>query len=178
MHPQIPVIAKPVRTLVVAIRIPHPPVIASAESAWQSVIPKRERIPTSGIRPPRNDTENRNQPNIHVIASAESAWQSVTPNKLSMYYVYILTDRFNRTVYTGITKDLIRRVYEHKNNCDPNSFTAKYSVHKLVYFEETSDVRSAIEREKQIKSWNRKRKNQLIEAFNPTWQELYDDFLG
>ena len=68
------------------------------------------------------------------------------------YYIYILTNRNNTVLYTGVTNDLIRRVYEHKNNADPKSFTAKYKVHKLIYFEETGDVKSAIEREKQIKS--------------------------
>ena len=95
-----------------------------------------------------------------------------------MYYVYILADSLNRTIYTGVTNDLLRRVYEHKNNCDPNSFTAKYNVHKLVYFEETTDVRAAIEREKQIKSWNRKRKDKLVAEKNPSWQDLYNDLLG
>ena len=93
------------------------------------------------------------------------------------YYVYILSDNLNRVIYTGITRDLIRRVYEHKNNLDPDSFTAKYNIHKLVYFENTSDVKAAIEREKQIKGWNRKRKNKLVESKNPSWAELYDSIL-
>ena len=66
------------------------------------------------------------------------------------YYVYILTNKNHTVLYTGITRDLLRRVYEHKNHLDPNSFTAKYKVNKLVYFEETNDVKAAIEREKQI----------------------------
>ena len=94
-----------------------------------------------------------------------------------MYYVYIMSCKLNRTVYTGVTNNLIRRVYEHKHNLDPNGFTAKYSVHKLVYFEQTSSVYTAISREKQIKSWNRKRKNKLIESMNPNWNELYDSIL-
>ena len=93
------------------------------------------------------------------------------------YYIYILTNRNNTVLYTGVTNDLIRRVYEHKNNADPKSFTAKYKVHKLIYFEETGDVKSGIEREKQIKRWSRKRKNQLIETMNPKWKELYDTIL-
>ena len=93
------------------------------------------------------------------------------------YYVYILSNRLNTIVYTGVTRDLIRRVYEHKHNMDPNSFTAKYQVHKLVYFESTSDVTAAIEREKQIKSWNRKRKNKLVESKNPSWAELCEMIL-
>ena len=80
-------------------------------------------------------------------------------------------------LYTGVTRDLIRRVYEHKNNSDPNSFTAKYKVHKLVYFEETNDVKAAIEREKQIKSWSRSRKTDLIFNVNPHWIDLYNRIL-
>ncbi len=94
-----------------------------------------------------------------------------------MYYVYILTNATGTVVYTGVTNDLVRRVYEHKHNVDPNSFTAKYSVHKLVYFEQTSSRYEAISREKQIKSWSRKKKNQLVEAKNPQWEELYEQLL-
>lgn len=93
------------------------------------------------------------------------------------YYVYILANDTNVTIYTGVTNDLLRRVYEHRNSLDPNSFTARYKVHKLVYYEETNDINAAIEREKQIKSWNRKRKNKIVESMNPTWQDLYDDLL-
>ena len=75
------------------------------------------------------------------------------------YYVYILTNNNNTVLYTGVTNDLIRRVYEHKNHADPNSFTAKYKVEKLIYFEETTDVKAAIEREKQIKGWKRDKKS-------------------
>ena len=89
------------------------------------------------------------------------------------YYVYLLSNSANSTIYTGVTNNLLKRVYEHKHKLDPNSFTARYRVHKLVYFEETSDVRSAIEREKQIKSWNRQRKNQLVDTMNPRWEDLY-----
>ena len=94
-----------------------------------------------------------------------------------MYYVYILTKATGTVVYTGVTNDLVRRVYEHKHNIDPNSFTAKYSVHKLVYFEQTSSRYEAISREKQIKSWSRKKKNQLVETKNPQWEELYEQLL-
>jgi len=88
------------------------------------------------------------------------------------YYVYILASQNNSTIYTGVTNDLYRRVYEHKNSLDPHSFTAKYHVHKLVYYEDTHDVTAAIAREKQIKGWNRARKNTLIETINPQWQDL------
>ena len=70
-----------------------------------------------------------------------------------MYYVYILANVTGTVVYTGVTKDVIRRVYEHKHDLVPNSFTAKYSVHKLVYFEETSSIYAAISREK-MNWWN------------------------
>ena len=93
------------------------------------------------------------------------------------YYVYILANTTGTVVYIGITKDLVRRVYEHKHKSDPNSFTAKYDVHKLVYYEATSDVRAAIEREKQLKGWNRKRKNKLVETMNPRWEDLYESIL-
>ena len=93
------------------------------------------------------------------------------------YYVYILTNVTNTVVYTGVTKDLIRRMYEHKHNVSPNSFSARYDVHKLVYFESTSDIHEAIAREKQIKGWNRKRKNKLVESQNPLWQDLYESIL-
>ena len=94
------------------------------------------------------------------------------------YYVYILTNKTHSVVYTGVTSDLVRRVYEHKHNADPNSFTAKYKVHKLVYFEETSDVNAAIEREKQIKSWKRENKIDLIMKSNPRFLDLYGKILG
>ena len=94
------------------------------------------------------------------------------------YYVYILSNSHKNVVYTGVTNDLIRRVYEHKNHLDKNSFTSKYNVTRLVYFEETSDIRAAIEREKQIKSWNRDRKISLIMEGNPKWTDLYSKLLG
>ena len=94
-----------------------------------------------------------------------------------MFYVYILTNRINRVLYTGVTNDLVRRVYEHKNHLDKSSFTTQYNVDKLVYYEETLSSRAAIEREKQIKSWSRKKKDKLIESKNPNWQELYESIL-
>ena len=93
------------------------------------------------------------------------------------YYVYMLTNVTGTVLYTGVTRDLIRRVYEHRHHLAPDSFTARYDVRKLVYFEETNDVRAAIEREKQIKGWNRKRKNALVEAMNPLWEDLYESIL-
>ena len=94
------------------------------------------------------------------------------------YYVYILTNKNNTVLYTGVTRDLVRRVYEHRNHLDKDSFTARYHVTKLIFFEETTDVRVAIEREKQIKSWNRLRKEKLIAQTNPNWTDLYPGILG
>ena len=88
------------------------------------------------------------------------------------YYVYILANKRNGTLYVGVTNDIKRRVYEHKNNL-VEGFTKKYHLHTLVYFEETSDIKSAIEREKQLKVWKRSCKLQLIENTNPDWQDLY-----
>ena len=89
-----------------------------------------------------------------------------------MYYVYILASTTNVTLYTGVTSNLERRIWEHKTHADLNSFTAKYNVTKLVYVESTTDAVSAIAREKQIKSWNRRRKNELIQMMNPFWKDL------
>ena len=94
------------------------------------------------------------------------------------YYVYILASATNVTIYIGVTNDLIRRVYEHRNHLAPDCFTSKYDVHKLVYFEQTSDVSAALEREKQLKGWRRSKKNALIETMNPEWKDLYPDLLG
>ena len=91
-------------------------------------------------------------------------------------YVYILSNDTNVCLYTGVTNDLARRLYEHKNELDPDSYTAKYHVHKLVYYEETPDPYAAISREKQIKSWSREKKNKLIEAKNPGWEDLSKDW--
>ena len=88
------------------------------------------------------------------------------------YYVYIMANQKGNVIYTGVTNDLLRRVYEHKNHLDQGSFTARYNVEKLVYFEETSDVYSAIAREKQLKGWTRKKKNDLIMKVNPEWKDL------
>ena len=90
------------------------------------------------------------------------------------YYVYIMANATNVTVYTGMTNDLARRVYEHKNHMDPNSFTARYHITKLVYFETADTALAAIEREKQIKSWSRAKKNKLVETKNPDWKDLYN----
>ena len=90
------------------------------------------------------------------------------------YYVYILTSSTG-TLYTGITNNLEKRVYQHKHKLLPG-FTAKYNVNRLVYYEETDDVNTAITREKQIKGWVRRKKIALIESHNPKWQDLSEDW--
>ena len=85
-----------------------------------------------------------------------------------MYYIYILTNKTNTVLYTGVTNDLKRRLYEHKSGMI-DGFTKKYHAHKLVYFEECSEIREAIIREKQLKGWRRDKKNALIEKKNPEW---------
>ena len=91
------------------------------------------------------------------------------------YYVYFLTNKDNKVLYVGVTNNLLRRLYEHRNNLDKKSFTSRYHVYKLVYFECTNDIKAAIEREKQIKGWNRKRKEKLIESVNPEWKDLINE---
>ena len=93
------------------------------------------------------------------------------------YYVYILTNASYTVLYIGVTRDLVRRVYEHKHHTDPNSFTAKYNATKLVYYESTTDVGVAIEREKQLKNWSRKKKDALIDRMNPERRDLYTQIL-
>ena len=88
-----------------------------------------------------------------------------------MYYVYILSNWCDSVLYIGITSNLPRRLYEHKNHL-VDSFSSKYNTHKLVYFETTSDVYSALSREKQLKKWRREKKNALIESVNPKWEDL------
>jgi putative endonuclease len=89
---------------------------------------------------------------------------------MNQYYVYIMTNR-SKTLYTGVTNDLTRRVYKHKNKMI-DGFTKKYNITKLVYFEETNDILSAITREKQIKGWLRSKKIALIGSVNPKWEDL------
>ncbi|KPL03749.1 MAG: endonuclease [candidate division Zixibacteria bacterium SM1_73] len=93
---------------------------------------------------------------------------------MRQYYVYIVTNR-SRTLYTGVTGNLYRRVYEHKNKLI-GGFTKKYNITKLVWYEVTSEITSAIVREKQIKGWLRKKKIALIESMNPEWKDLSEEW--
>ena len=90
------------------------------------------------------------------------------------FFVYIMTNKRNTVLYTGITNDLKRRVFEHKSG-QGGRFTSKYKINKLVYFEVFNDPENAILREKQIKAGSRKKKIALIEEFNPAWRDLYDE---
>jgi len=89
------------------------------------------------------------------------------------YYVYILSNQLNRTLYVGITNNLVRRIWQHKNRSNKDCFTAKYNIDKLVYYETFSGVGRAIYREKQLKNWHRKWKVELINNFNVSWDDLY-----
>jgi putative endonuclease len=90
----------------------------------------------------------------------------------ALYYVYLLASKKNGTLYIGVTSNLVKRVHEHKYNL-VEGFTKKYNVHKLVYYEATEDINSAITREKQLKKWKRAWKIELIEKNNPEWKDLY-----
>ncbi len=91
-------------------------------------------------------------------------------------YVYILASRKHGTLYIGVTSNLVQRVWQHKHN-EVEGFTSKYSVHHLVYYEMTESIRTAIEREKQLKKWNRKWKVNLIESMNPNWRDLFEGLI-
>jgi putative endonuclease len=95
---------------------------------------------------------------------------------MNQYYVYILASKKNGTIYIGVTNNLIRRVYEHKEGLI-DGFTKKYNVKKLVYFEIYNDIYEAIKREKAMKKWLRKWKIELIEKTNPGWKDLYEELI-
>ncbi len=92
------------------------------------------------------------------------------------YYVYLMASHKNCTLYVGVTNDLVRRAYEHRNNL-AEGFTKEYGVHKLVWFESGSSIEDAIRREKQLKNWKREWKIELIETGNPEWNDLYESLL-
>ena len=92
-----------------------------------------------------------------------------------MYYFYILSNPNRSTLYTGVSNNLTRRTYEHKEHMLQDSFTAKYNVSVLLYYEQYTDIRLAIAREKQVKKWNRAWKVHLISKLNPHWNDLYED---
>lgn len=91
-------------------------------------------------------------------------------------YIYILTNSTHSVLYIGVTNNLVRRIYEHKNKL-LKGFTCDYSVNRLVYYEQFNDIVAAITREKQLKNWHRAWKENLIEGANPTWRDLYDEII-
>lgn len=96
---------------------------------------------------------------------------------MKQFYVYILCSERNGTLYTGVTSDLIKRVYQHKNDL-VDGFTKHYGVHDLAWYEVHASADAAITREKQIKKWNRQWKLELIELNNPEWRDLYSDLVN
>jgi putative endonuclease len=94
-----------------------------------------------------------------------------------IYYTYIVTNKNNTVLYTGVTNNLSRRIEEHRIKQNPKSFTARYNINKLVWYENYSSIVKAITREKQIKAGSRKKKLQLIEEMNPEWKDLMDSML-
>ena len=96
---------------------------------------------------------------------------------MKKYYVYFMTNAHNTVLYVGVTSNLIKRVYEHKIKKNPKSFTARYNLDKLIYYEVYDTPDEAIAREKQIKKWNRKRKNELVERENPEWKDLSEGWI-
>jgi len=95
---------------------------------------------------------------------------------MKAHYVYILASKRNGTLYISVANDIIRRVYEHKNDLI-NGCTKKYKVHMLVYYEHANDIYSAMQREKSLKKWKRKWKIELIETINPDWHDLYEELV-
>jgi putative endonuclease len=93
------------------------------------------------------------------------------------YFVYIMTTLTNTALYTGVTNDLHRRVLEHRS-CTGSSFASRYKLYKLVYYEAGSNIEVAIGREKQIKGGSRKKKIELINSINPSWDDLFDKYFG
>jgi putative endonuclease len=89
------------------------------------------------------------------------------------FYIYIITNKTNTVLYIGVTNKLRRRIYEHSNKLTPG-FTMKYNINKLVYYEHFDNINDAIRREKQLKKWNRKWKEELINKVNPEWNDLYN----
>ncbi len=111
---------------------------------------------------------------MHSVSSPRRRGSSKMTDK--QYYVYIICNKRNGTLYTGITSNLIKRIWQHKNGL-VEGFSKRYSIKLLVYFEAHNDVEEAIFREKRIKKWNRKWKLNLIEKNNPNWDDLYQSLI-
>ena len=119
------------------------------------------------------------------VPAERSAWQDYTksiddyvfilyPERMKKMYIYIITNRKYGVPYIGVTNNLVRRIWEHKNK-QIKGFTSRYNLHKLVYFEVYDDEITAITREKKLKNYSRQKKIDLINTFNPSWRDLYED---
>ena len=134
-------------------------------------------------RPPRNDTfgchcEERSDRvpfQIFDLERDEAISKRGNMNE-RQYYVYIMTNKRNNVLYTGVTNDLVKRVYEHKEKL-VDGFTKKYNITKLVYFDATKDVEEAILKEKKIKAGSRAKKAALVESMNREWRDLYEEIV-
>jgi len=113
---------------------------------------------------------------IFPLTPSGIKWQWLRIMTTKQYYVYILASKKDGMLYIGVTSNLVKRIYEHKNDL-VEGFTKQYHIHNLVYYEVTEDVVSAITREKQLKKWNRAWKIALIEKLNPEWRDLYVDIV-
>ena len=132
-----------------------------------------------GAHAPRNDSTLVSKPTSLASLRGSSHLARSNPEKIKMKkqgYVYILFNKKNGTLYVGVTSNLIKRIYEHKNKL-ADGFTKKYDVDKLGYFEVYDDITIAIEREKQLKAGNRQRKIDLIEKYNKEWKDLYNEIV-
>jgi putative endonuclease len=119
-------------------------------------------------------------PRSDLVIPAEAGIQGVRPNTsmdVKQPAVYILASARNGTLYIGVTSDLVKRIWQHKNNCVPG-FTESHGVHTLVFYEMHVSMEQAIVREKRLKKWNRLWKLRLIEESNPDWRDLWPDILG
>ena len=113
------------------------------------------------------------------LVSGSTAWVVINKDCITHFmnaYIYILTNSTHSVLYIGVTNNLVRRIYEHKNKL-LKGFTCDYSVNRLVYYEQFNDIVAAITREKQLKNWHRPWKENLIEGSNPTWRDLYDEII-
>ena len=149
-------------------RLRSPRVILSERSESNCIAaPSGATVESRGENFAQDDTDEKAPSNAKAGSRAK---------RRTMYYVYILTNKTDAVMYIGVTNDLRRRLYEHKNE-QIEGFTKKYHVHKLVYFEEYSEVNDAIAREKQLKRWVRSKKNWLVETKNPNWDDWGEGFI-
>ncbi len=133
---------------------------------------EKNKVLLSSLNALVGDLGHSKEPDVRQKRSGMTDGQKTMVKNMKQYYVYILASDRNGTFYVGMTSDLTKRVYEHKEKL-VEGFTKKYQVAMLVYFEITNDADSAIKREKQLKKWNRSWKLRLIENNNPDWDDLY-----